>query len=230
MIANPTTIDESKVIDTFYKNNVLTINELKLLLPFSVRTIYNRLKTWKAINSYNKNGKFYTLPDLAKFDSYGLWHYNDIHFSVHGNLKQTLVHIVRTSEDGLNAHEISGVLKMDYRSFLWQFSKLKQIRRVKINGAYVWFSSDKDTFQQQETTRLGVSIKKTAIEIKDPIAILLLVERIKNPEMGLKGLSELLYKQGVSIDPSTISSFFSYHGIEKKNNFPDSGNAPPIDQ
>lgn len=209
--------NENLVIDTFSKKKVLTINELKTLIPLSIRTIYTRLKDWNVINSYNKNGKYYTLTTIAKFDSYGLWHYNDIHFSKHGNLKQTLIHLIKSSETGLSALKIGELMRMDYRSFLWHFSQIKEIQRTKIDGAYVWFSADVGTYQQQQTARIGVSKSKLVCEIKDSIAILILVERIKNPDMESETLSELLSKQGVKIKPATITAFFNYYGIEKKS-------------
>jgi hypothetical protein len=210
--------NDSLVIATFAKKKVLTINELQILIPLlSVRTIYTRLKGWNAITSYNKNGKFYTLTTIAIFDSYGLWHYNDIHFSKYGNLKQTLIHLIKSSENGLNALEIAELMRMDHRSFLSHFSLLKEIQRTKIDGIYIWFSGDADTCQRQKAARLGASKNKIALEIKDSIAILILVERVRNPEMELETLSELLSKQGVYIKPETIGAFFSYHRIEKKS-------------
>jgi len=205
------------VIATFTKEKVLTINDLKMLIPLlSVRTIYTRLKGWNAITSYNKNGKFYTLTSIAIFDSYGLWHYNDIHFSKHGNLKQTLIQLIKSSEKGLTAVEIGELMRMDHRSFLSHFSLLKEIQRTKIDGIYIWFSGDADTFQRQKASRLGDLKNKIVLEIKDSIAIRILVERVRNPDMELETLSELLYKQGVYIKPETIGAFFSYHRIKKK--------------
>ena len=210
--------NDSLVIANFTKKKVLTINELQILIPLlSVRTIYSRLKCWNAITSYNKNGKFYTLTTIAIFDSYGLWHYNDIHFSKYGNLKQTLTQLIRSSENGLNAFEIGELLRMDYRSFLSHFSLLEEIQRTKIDGIYIWFSGDADTYQRQKAARLGVSKNKIVLEIKDSIAILILVERVRNPDMELETLSEILSKQGVYIKPETIGAFFSYHQIEKKS-------------
>ena len=58
---------------------------------------------------------------------------------------------------------------------------------------------------------------KIVLEIKDSIAILILVERVRNPDMELETLSEILSKQGVYIKPETIGAFFSYHRIEKKS-------------
>jgi hypothetical protein len=208
--------NDNLVTDTFLQKKVLTIIELKELIPLSVRTIYNRLQDWKAINSYNKNGKYYTLSTIANFDSYGLWHYNDIHFSKHGNLKQTLIQLIKNSENGLNAGEIGELLRMDCRSFLWQFSKIKEIQRSKIDGIYVWFSTEADKYQQQKAVRQGQSKSEMAFQIKDSIAIVILVETIKNPEMDSEALSELLCRQGIKIKPAILTAFFSYYGIEKK--------------
>ncbi len=210
--------NEKLIIENFSKNKVLTINELKILMPFSLRTIFSRLKMWNVINSYNKNGMYYTLTTIAKFDSYGLWQYNDICFSKHGNLKQTLLHLINSSEKGLNAVEISELLRMDCRSFLWQYSKIEEIQRTKIEGHYVWFSADAEKYQQQKAARLGVSSNKKLCKIRDSSGILILIERIKNPDADEIALSKILLKQGIKIKPEAISEFFDYHGIEKKNN------------
>ena len=67
------------------------IEELSGLLGSSLVTARRRLRQWKAYTSYNQNGRYYVLPDIAKFDTDGLWRHQDILFSQHGNLKQTVI-------------------------------------------------------------------------------------------------------------------------------------------
>ncbi|MDD4109667.1 MAG: hypothetical protein PHH93_13205, partial [Prolixibacteraceae bacterium] len=57
------------------KEKVLTIRELIKRMMLSEITVRRRLKESGALTSYNKNGKYYTLPHIPVFDSYGLWNY-----------------------------------------------------------------------------------------------------------------------------------------------------------
>ncbi len=215
------TINDLLVRNTFAKNKVLTINELKLIVPLSVRTIHSRLKLWNAVNSYNKNGMYYTLPNIAQFDSNGLWSFQNIHFSQYGNLKQTIVELVNRSTSGLNAQQLGELLKMNTHSFISHFVDLKGIIRDKMDGSYVWYSSDLNTCQKQKLYRTETSKKQNFSSIKDSIAVLILVEKIKNPDMDVFELAELLSKQGIRIKPITISVFLNFYGIEKKNKVTD---------
>ena len=58
------------VLKAFKKKKVLMIDELSGLLGCSVVTARRRLKQWKACTSYNQNGRYYVLPDIAKFDKW----------------------------------------------------------------------------------------------------------------------------------------------------------------
>jgi len=99
------------------------------------------------------NGSYYTLPSIAKFDQYGLWHFRDIHFSKYGNLKETLISLVENSENGLDSNQIGQLLQLDSRSFLSHFNNIDQLYREKINGRFVYFTSDKVIYQQQKQNR-----------------------------------------------------------------------------
>ena len=87
-------MDLTAVIRSFKKQKVVTIDQLASWLSCSVVTARRRLKAWRAYTSYNRNGRYYTLPEIAQFDDIGLWRYQGAFFSKHGNLKQTLVHLV----------------------------------------------------------------------------------------------------------------------------------------
>ena len=208
--------NESMVLEVFHRNKTMTINELKLLLQRSVRTVHARLKNWKAISSYNKNSAYYTLPSIAKFDKNGLWHYKEIRFSKHGNLRQAMIYIVKTSEKGLYAHDIGELLGLDTRSFLSHFSNIPEFRREKITGHYVYFSNEDEIYKNQRTTRVKEDEMVLISPLKDSAGISVLVERIKFPDLDTNSLSVQLRKKGIRIKPEAIENFFYFHGIEKK--------------
>ena len=99
-----------EAIRKFRHEKIMTIEQIAKGLNRSIPTARNRLKQWKAFTSYDKNGRYYVLPEIPKFDSNQLWSTKNIHFSRYGNLKSTLIGVVENSESGLNGMEIGQVL------------------------------------------------------------------------------------------------------------------------
>ena len=124
------------------RKKVITLPELTKDLSTSVRTVRRRLKAWGALASFNHNSRFYTLPELPQFDELGLWFHRDIGFSRHGHLPQTIVALVRQSPSGLTAAQLGQRLRLDPRSFLWQFHQHPDLQREKHQGHYVYFATD----------------------------------------------------------------------------------------
>jgi hypothetical protein len=84
------------------KKKLFVLEDLLEKLDCSVITVRRRLKKWNAISSYNKNGRYYTLSDIAKFDNNGLWICQDIGFSKNGNLTQTITQLISSSAAGFS--------------------------------------------------------------------------------------------------------------------------------
>ena len=64
--------NESRALAEFERKKVMTLPELTQVLDCSSRSAHRRLKQWKGRCSYNQNGRFYTLPHIARYDSDGL--------------------------------------------------------------------------------------------------------------------------------------------------------------
>ena len=60
---------------------VLSLPQVMHRLRCSRRTAIRRLSDVGYLSSYSHAGKFYALAEAARFDSFGLWHDGDIHFS-----------------------------------------------------------------------------------------------------------------------------------------------------
>ena len=118
-----------KAIKEFRRQEVLTIEEVAGLIGASIQTARRRLKEWQALTSYNKNGRYYTLPDVPKFDANGLWQRRGVCYSQYGTLKRTVVELVRRSQAGLGAGDMRSLLGVDPRSFLSAFDNHPQLRR-----------------------------------------------------------------------------------------------------
>ncbi len=207
---------DAKAIKIFKKKKVLMIEELSGLLDSSLITARRRLKQWKAYTSYNQNGRYYVLPDVANFDTHGLWRHQDILFSQHGNLKQTVVALVKNSPAGLTGLQIGELVSLAPRSFLSHFRNESQLRRELIEGRFVYFASDKTTCIQQKKLRKTPTNQADVRAPTDAEAVVLLVERIKHPGLPIEDLAKKLHKADYLFSAEAIRRFLDSHGLLKK--------------
>ena len=144
---------DSIALRAFKRKKVLVVEELGKLLASSLATARRRLKEWHTYSSYNHNGRYYVLHDVAEFDPNGLWRYKTIFFSQKGNLKKAVIHLVQSSPAGLTGAEIGELVGLAPRSFLSHFRNEPQLQREKIAGLFVYFSSERSTHVEQEQKR-----------------------------------------------------------------------------
>lgn len=204
----------------FIEKNVLTLQNLSQYFHVSVRTVQRMISPLDTIRSYDHNGRYFSLEKLARFNSMGIWEYSNIHFSRFGTLKNTLVAIINSSSQGMDASQIKDVLGMDTRSFLFQYKDVNGIKREKVGSNYVYFSSEPGQFSKQLSNRKQGLVSMAQAPLEGTAAISVLVETIKYPDFTFEQLSKHLSKQGIKIKPEIMEDFFLFYGIEKKT--PDS--------
>lgn len=193
---------------------VVTLAELALHLHRSPRTVQRRLGDWAAINSYNRNGSCYTLPDIPAFDANGLWQYQGAFFSRFGNLPETFVRLVANSQAGLTAAEAGELLRLRPSSFLWSLREHPALLREKHQGCYVYFSSEPARYASQSHQRHRMS--EAARFPADFEAVAILVEAIKHPALSHEALSRRLRKRKVFVEAQTIRALFLRHDLPVK--------------
>ena len=207
-------MDDYDVLAKFRQNKIMTIEKLMHGLQCSAITVRRRLKKWEAFTSINKNGRYYTLPEIPEFDGNGLWKYQSALFSKHGNLRQTIIELVRKSQKGLSAADISHTIEIPSSSSY--FSQIKNsggIKREKYQGRFFYFADSPAKYQQQKR---GLGQQRTDDWITDAQAVKILVHLIKNPEIEVDRLAIESAPQGKHFDPSTVKQFLEFHDLLKK--------------
>lgn len=202
----------------FKKSKVLTLSQVSKTQDCSIRTVQRQFAELAVLRSYNKNSRYYTLPEIPKFNVHGIWCYRDILFSKFGDLRQTVKHMILASEDGLSGNEIGDIVNLLPRSFMHHFREMEGVFREKHGGVYIYFSNDPTIYARQVIKRVQADDVK---RISDAIAIKILVGYIKHPELSEEELSSILRReQSVDIFPSMITNLLSLHDLLKKT--PDS--------
>ncbi len=195
---------------------IFTLNRLVSALNCSSRTAQAKLKLWQTYTSYNQNGRFYSLPEVPKFDRYGLWRYKDAAFSKHGNLKKTIIHLVGASPEGLTGRELGELLRLRPQSFLHHFRKCPGIFREKHDGVYVYFSDIGEIYEKQERQRCALIHHRKLANISDSEAILILTAIIRHHGITSEDIMTLPEIKKSKIGKPAIQNFMVYHGLEKK--------------
>jgi len=206
---------DEHALRTFSLRRVLTITELAKILICSIITVRRRLKEWLAYTSYNKNGRYYTLPSIPKFNKKGIWTYKDIFFSRYGTLKNTVIALATKSKKGLTHSELEEIIGMNPKCFMARFKEIPGVRKEKYKNQIVYFSADADTYKSQNEKRFPPESSAPKLP-PDAMTIVVLVELIQNPGISIEALSSRLHDQGYKIEANTISNLFKHYSISKK--------------
>ena len=177
------------------------------------------------LSSFTHAGRYYTLPDIPKFDKLGLWFYQDVGFSSAGTLKSTIVDIVHSSEDGMTPKEMLHLLKLrvpnSLHNTLHELIKNKQLERHRLQGLPLYTSIDFDIAQNQIATRRE-KIKSRSLSavpsLEETIAVLVEALRAGNVLALPSTVSARLTAQGMAITVDKVEQIFSQYHLkaEKK--------------
>jgi len=202
-----------KAMRHFISAQVMTLSQLELLLSCSQRSVQRYLAKWLSLRSYNHNGKYFSLPAIVHFDSFGIWKYNDIGFSKFGNLKETVVHLVARSAAGLTASELGEILSANAHSFMSQFRVDLRLKREKCDGVLVYFCSDHDIRIAQKRKRF--TNQPLSALPSDTQAVTILVSLLKNPKATIEELVRI-NKGHNGISSMMVERLLEQHGLLKK--------------
>jgi hypothetical protein len=209
-------MDDERVLKRFRAKKILTVEELAGLLESSTVTARRRLKKWKSYTSINWNGRYYVLPGVVEFDEWGLWRYNTVFFSKHGNLRKTITQLINVSEAGLDALKVSELVGIRANSsFLSGFRDI--VHRERQQGRFIYFSANQDTYRKQKQCREQHLVKGVVRKLPTGAdAILILVDRIKHPDSSIEQCARRVQKKMKHIGIGTIRELFEHHGLLKK--------------
>ena len=198
------------------QEKVLQLKDFTSKIKCSNTTVRRHLKKWNSITSFTHKGSYYTFAEIADFSKEGLWFHNEIGFSKHGNLIETITYFISSSEIGLYASDLFELLHFKSYSILSRIMKKSNLYREKMLGKYIYFSTDQIQQEIQKSARFKINKLLLTEEISTTKGIDILVEYIKRPNVSFAELSEYLSKRGVIVSDIMLYSFFEFHGILKK--------------
>lgn len=191
----------SSSLKTHLKTEIVaTMPELKKVLGTTAsKTVARKLKKIPYIKSYSHAGSYYSLPELAQFDTQGLWFIGFVRFSQHGTLLETLEVFVITSESGCFASELKKVLCVSVRETLLRLIRTGRIVRKKISGLYLYCSPESATRKRQLMNRQAFNPEVDTEWVSDEAkaATILFVSLLDEQQQRLfAGLESIMWGYG----------------------------------
>ena len=212
---------QKKVENLLRKRRVVTMSDLCEVIGSSSRmTVFRRLRQIEYVTSYTHAGRYYTLYDIARFDSDGIWFYDDIGFSQNGSLKNTVIYLVDGSDAGKFHFDLERQLRVRVHNVLLDLVKTKQIERIKFAGQYLYLSTDKarSTKQIQQRDKLPMQARHIPVFISEPLVIEIMAEVIRQSKRHPRAdqVASALAIRGLPIAEKDIMTVFDQYDIEKK--------------
>jgi len=205
-----------KLNELFSQQCCWTIEQLGTAFNYSAISIRRFLKQLGYFSSFTHNSKWYTLSSIPAFDNNGLWFYNQIGFSRHGNLKQNIVHFINKSCQGLSAKQLAEILSIPCHAVLNHMYHSGAIDRFKSKSGLVYVSATERSKKQQLMRLQSPQVTVTAPQELNPqTAVYVLVAYIKNPQASFDELSKAVAKRQAIATPQAIARFFEKHDLKK---------------
>lgn len=201
------------------KYRVNTLEEIKRALGTdSRRTAFRKLSELAYQTSYSHSGKYYALKSACQFNDEGLWTFRKAWFSVYETLLNTAKKFVDQSPNGFTNSELDQALHVETRLSLSLLLKRGLVAREKIDGVFLYVSSDEQTHRRQIVSRqdaldtTSVDDHVLAHELKAAIVLFssLLDERQRRIFAGLEALKlgrggDAAVARMLKIDPHTVA-------------------------
>ena len=198
-------------------NPVRILSDLLEGSHYSLRTLRRRIKNKTVIRSYNHNGKFYTVPKLAKFNSNGIWINPVANFSMYGNLYETIIFLIDKSSAGYSPGEISIILKIKPYDALSKLIKQQKIRKEKISTRIIYFSIKEEIYLKQISEHNDKSESLTNVHLLEKdVIISVLAEIILTNSLDIKLLKKSLQRKNKVISFGDIDKIILRYGLKKK--------------
>jgi hypothetical protein len=207
---------EIALVETFLTAHVLTLPQLCQRLRCSRATILRRLAEHGYSSSYNHSGKFFTIPEVAQFDSRGLWAWKTARFSKHGTLKDTVAYLVQSSTQGMTHAELASLLAVRVHNPLLQLTREGTLRRQRIGPTFVYVHRKRAVRTEQVKRRRAATPQRSVIRPTGQQTIATLLELIQHPKATRQQIVNRCQRGGVSLSLQVVDTIFERYELDKK--------------
>ena len=217
---------ESLVIELLRQRQVAAYAELAQQLGVSGKTVQRALHKAEAYASLNANSAYVTLKGTPRFDDRGLWGYQELRFSRHGDLLVTIRALIEQSRHGCTLVELQQWLGTRVHNHLSLLLRRGQIQRFSLGRHAVYTSANPAQQQRQQAARQppatsgagGPAAHETPplpAGLQPMDLIRLLLQMLRQPAASPASLAKSLQAQGLAIHAAQIRAVMAFDGLKK---------------
>ncbi len=191
----------------FTSETVVDLRQIESALGgVSTITAFRYLRQLPYRRSYNHNGRYYCLHEPSRYDRFGLWSWNNIHFSVDGSLRKTVRRLVYEMGAGATHRELQEQLRVRVHNTLLTLLRQGEIDRERIAQVYVYLHPDPviraDQIRRRQALIAREETTSIEVEVDDWIIIQVMLVLLRHP--GSKTADVVRYLRGHS-PPITLA-------------------------
>lgn len=211
----------------FRRTPIVVLDALyRTLKTRSRMSVFRRMKALGYFSSYTHRSRYYTLHNIPRFTTFGLWYYGNVGFCREGTLKAAVKELVDKSEDGRTHQELQTMLRVRAQNALLDHARAKRIER-KALGKRNWLYLSADASRAAKQWARRQAQKKHAAVLLGPLTaamtVEVLVEVLQSSHVLVtpEQVVRRLHHQGVSVPLEHVQWVFNRYELEKKGG-PDS--------
>lgn len=164
----PSAFDSSVLRQHLRRHKIADLPELKRALGTDTGlTVFRKLKELGYLASYTHRGRFYTLPNVARFDDHGLWSHEAVWFSRYGTLLSTVEAFVLASPNGYYADELADVLHAAVHEPLRHLFQRERLSRTEVDGRFLYTAIEAPQRRDQIMARRSAQAVPLALHSAD---------------------------------------------------------------
>jgi len=157
-----------------------------------------------------------TIEEAARFDSHGLWLCKTARFSQRGTLKNTVLHFVQTSREGMTHQELVTLLAVRVHDTLLDVVKEGGIRRQRLGPTFVYLSGKRSVEKKQILRRKELLKERRRLRATCRQKISILLELIQDPKVRREDIPRRCRRAGVMITQELVDTIFEEYELDKK--------------
>ena len=205
-----------KLIQLFAKQKVVDLPAIRGALGgASIQTAFRYLQLVPYRRSYNHNGSYYALYQACRFDRFGLWSFDGIHFSVDGSLRNTVRRLVHEAPAGATHSELQLQLQLRVHNTLLELWRKAEIGRESLAGFYLYLHPEETVREAQLARRREqLAAEQVETEVTDAVVIEVLLILLRYPGARLAEVVRRLRGRSPPIKAEHVRIVFGRYDLE----------------
>jgi hypothetical protein len=210
--------DDAPALDRLFRRRpVAVLDELRQALGTDSRTtVFRILSAAGYLTSFNHGGRYYTLRRIPQFDDHGLWFWQDVGFSSHGTLRDTLTWLVQQAPGGHTHEELQSRLRLRVHDTLRSLVRARTIARAAAGEVFLYLSADHAMAAFQQTRRVAEPSAPAPLSLDPAHTIEVLVAIIHSPKAGATEIARGIRDHRFDVTDGQVEEVFRRYDLVKK--------------